>query len=145
MTYYKIKIIKRNRKKMKSVINELIIKIYTGLIICCINIIIIIIIIMSSYQHEYPWSSLTNPPYRPLLPAGLQGYIPYWHKAAVCRFELIVLPLLGHVNGSTGVHYLWARPYFSSSVPHVSSSYRAGSTDIPDPLSPLLPIVHRPR
>ena len=30
---------------------------------------------------------------------------------------------------------------FSSS----SSSYRAGSTDIPDPLSPLLPIVHRPR
>ena len=30
--------------------------------------------------------------------------------------------------------------YFS-----LSSSYRAGSTDIPDPLSPLLPIVHRPR
>ena len=28
---------------------------------------------------------------------------------------------------------------------HISSSYRAGSTDIPDPLSPLLPIVHRPR
>ena len=26
-----------------------------------------------------------------------------------------------------------------------SSSCRAGSTDIPDPLSPLLPIVHRPR
>ena len=26
-----------------------------------------------------------------------------------------------------------------------SSSYRAGSTDIPDPLLPLLPIVHRPR
>ena len=26
-----------------------------------------------------------------------------------------------------------------------SSSYRAGSTDIPDPLSPLLPIVHRLR
>ena len=26
-----------------------------------------------------------------------------------------------------------------------SSSYRAGITDIPDPLSPLLPIVHRPR
>ena len=27
----------------------------------------------------------------------------------------------------------------------LSSSCRAGSTDIPDPLSPLLPIVHRPR
>ena len=35
-----------------------------------------------------------------------------------------------------------------SKLPHISSSsssYRAGSTDIPDPLSPLLPIVHRPR
>ena len=26
-----------------------------------------------------------------------------------------------------------------------SLSFRAGSTDIPDPLSPLLPIVHGPR
>ena len=26
-----------------------------------------------------------------------------------------------------------------------SSSCRAASTDIPDPLSPLLPIIHRPR
>ena len=32
------------------------------------------------------------------------------------------------------------RIYISS-----SSSYRAGSTDIPDPLSPLLPIAHHPR
>ena len=32
-----------------------------------------------------------------------------------------------------------------SGIPSSSSSYRAGSTDIPDPLSPLLPIVHRPR
>ena len=32
-----------------------------------------------------------------------------------------------------------------SSSSSSSSSYRAGSTDIPDPLSPLLPIVHRPR
>ena len=31
--------------------------------------------------------------------------------------------------------------YISSS----SSSCRAGSTDIPDPLSPLFPIAHRPR
>ena len=28
---------------------------------------------------------------------------------------------------------------------YISSSCRAGSTDIPEPLSPLLPIVHRPR
>ena len=33
------------------------------------------------------------------------------------------------------------KSYISSS----SSSCRAGSTDIPDPLSPLLPIVHHPR
>ena len=25
-------------------------------------------------------------PYRPLLPAGPQGYIPYRHRAAVCMF-----------------------------------------------------------
>ena len=45
-------------------------------------------------------------------------------------------------------------PYFSNAVitfetthsyTKSSSSYRAGSMDIPDPLSPLLPIVHRPR
>ena len=35
--------------------------------------------------------------------------------------------------------YLWTYIYISSS----SSSCRAASTDIPDPLSPLLPIVHR--
>ena len=38
--------------------------------------------------------------------------------------------------------YIYIDIYISSSS---SSSYRAGSTDIPDPLSPLLPIVHRPR
>ena len=37
--------------------------------------------------------------------------------------------------------YIYIYIYISSS----SSSCRAGSTDIPDPLSPLLPIVHRPR
>ena len=39
--------------------------------------IIIIIIIMSLCQHRYFWPSLAIPPYCPLLPAGLQGYIPY--------------------------------------------------------------------
>ena len=77
------------------------------------------IIIMSRYQHGYPWPSLATPPYHPLLPAGLQSYIPCQHRAAVCRFELVVLPLPVHMKGSTGVHHLWARPYFSSSVLHV--------------------------
>ena len=53
-------------------------------------------------------------PYGPLLSAGPQGYIPYRHRAAVCRFELDILSSLVHVKGSTGVHNLWARPYFSS-------------------------------
>ena len=71
---------------------------------------------MSRHQHRYPWSSLATPPYRPLLPAGLQDYLPYRHRAAVCRFELVVLPLLVHMKGSTDAHPLWSRPYFSSSV-----------------------------
>ena len=68
-------------------------------------IIIIIIINMSYHQHGYPWPFLTIPSYRPLLPAGLKCYIPYRHRATVCRFELVVLPLLVHVKGSTGVHH----------------------------------------
>ena len=73
-----------------------------------------IIIIMSHNQHGYPWTSLATPPYRTLLPVGLQVYIPYWHGAAVCRFELVTLPLFIHVKGSTGVCHLWVRLYFSS-------------------------------
>ena len=47
--------------------------------------------------------------------------------------------------------FLWyisyCRLFNAKSSLYISSSlsYRAGSTDIPDPLSPLLPIVHRPR
>ena len=55
-------------------------------------------------------------PYLSLLLADPQGYIKYRHRAAVCRFELDVLPLLVNVKGSTGVHHLRGRPYFSSSV-----------------------------
>ena len=79
----------------------------------------IIIIIMSCRQHRYPKPSLVTSPYRSSLLAGLQGYIPYPQLAAVCMFELAVLLLLGHMRGSIGVHQLWARPCFSSSVLHV--------------------------
>ena len=37
----------------------------------------------------------------------------------------------------------WDWKYTSSTKSSSSSSCRAASTDIPDPLSPLLPIVHR--
>ena len=80
----------------------------------CVLKVALPIIITSCHQHRYPWPFLATPPYHPLLPAGLQDYIPYRHRVAVCRFELVVLPLLGHVKGSTGVHHLWARSYFSS-------------------------------
>ena len=76
----------------------------------------VIIIIMLCYLHGYPWPSLTTPPYRSSSPASLQNYIPYPHIAAVCMFELVVLLLLGHMWGSIGVHHLWARLCFSSSV-----------------------------
>ena len=71
-----------------------------------IHVYIIIIIIMSYRQHRYLLPSLATPPYRSSLLAGLQGYIPYPHIAAVCRFELAVLLLLGHMWGSTGVRHL---------------------------------------
>ena len=75
-----------------------------------------IIIIMSRRQRGYPWPSLAISPYHSSPPAGLQGYIPCPHIAAVCKFVLVVPLLHIHVWGSTGVHRLWARPCFSSSV-----------------------------
>ena len=80
------------------------------------NSISIIIIIMSCRQHGYPWPSLATSPDHPSLLAGLQGYMPYPHIAAVCMFELVVLLLLGRMQGSIGVHHWWVRPCFSSSV-----------------------------
>ena len=56
-------------------------------------------------------------PLSPLLPfvhRFWQGYIQYPHGAAVYRFELVALLLLGHVRGSIGEHHIWARPCFSS-------------------------------
>ena len=77
------------------------------------NLDIKLIIIISCYHHRYPWPSLATPPYHPLLPVGLQGYIPYRHWAAVCMFELVVLSLLVHVKRFIEECHLWARPYFS--------------------------------
>ena len=78
--------------------------------------VIIIIIIFSYHQHGYPWLFFATSPHRSSLSVGLRGYTRYPHRAAVCRFELVALLLLGHVKGSIGVH-----PYLSSSVPHVWS------------------------
>ena len=78
--------------------------------------IIIIIIIMSCRQHGYPWPSLATSPYHSSTPAGLLGYILCPHIAAVCKFGLVDLLLLGHMWGSIGVRHLRARPCFSSSV-----------------------------
>ena len=58
---------------------------------------IYIIIIMSCGQHGYPWPSLSTSPYHSSPLAGLQGYIPYHHIAAVCMFKLVVLLLIGHM------------------------------------------------
>ena len=79
----------------------------------------IYIYIMSCRQHGYPWPSLATSPYHSSPPAGLQSYILCPHIVAVCKFVLVVLLLHIHMWGSTGVHRLWARPCFSSSVPRV--------------------------
>ena len=84
------------------------------------ELVIIIIIILSCRLHGYPWPSIATSPYRSSPLAGLQGYIPYPHLDTVCMFELVVLLLLGHMQGSIGVHHLWGRPCFSSSVLHAS-------------------------
>ena len=74
-------------------------------------------------HHVVPLAriSLATSPYRSSLLAGLQGYISNPHRAAVCMFEPAVLHLFGHMRGSIGVHHLWARPCFSSSVLRVWS------------------------
>ena len=81
-----------------------------------IYIYIYIIIIMSCHQHGYPWPCLATSPYHSSLLAGLQGYIPCPHIAAVCMLGLVVLLLLGHMRGSIGVHHWWVCPCFSRSV-----------------------------
>ena len=79
-----------------------------------------IIIIISCRQHRYPWLSLSRHSSLSIVAsAGLQGYIPYPHRAAACMFELVVLLLLSHMWGSAGVHHLWAIPCYSNSVLHV--------------------------
>ena len=47
------------------------------------------------------------------------SYIPYPLRAAVRRFKLVALLLLGHVRESIREHHLGARPHFSSSVLYV--------------------------
>ena len=58
-------------------------------------------------QHGYTWPSLPTSPYHSSPPAGLLDYILYPHIVAVCKFELVVLLLHGHMWGSIGVHHLW--------------------------------------
>ena len=86
------------------------------LTIIALYLLIIIIIIMSRRLRGYPWPSLAISPYHSSPPAGLQGYIPCPHIAGVCKFVLVVPLLHIHEWGSTGVHRLWARSCFSSSV-----------------------------
>ena len=91
----------------------------TSIYIRSVLILRLINIIMLCRQHGYPWPSFATSPDHSSPPAGLLDYIPYPHIVAVCKFELVVQLLHGHMWGSIGVHQLWARPCFSSSVPRV--------------------------
>ena len=52
-------------------------------------------------QHGF---SLATCLYHPLLLRSLQCYILYRHRAVLYEFQLVVLPLLVHVKGFTGVY-----------------------------------------
>ena len=64
------------------------------------------IIILSCHQHGYPWPSLATSPNHSSLLAGPQGYILYWHRASVWRFELVPLLLFSYMRGSIVEHEL---------------------------------------
>ena len=69
------------------------------------------------YWHGFPWPSPAIHLQRLSLPAGLPGH--NLCRTVVVRFLMVNQILLVRVKGSTGVHCLWIRPYFSSSVPRV--------------------------
>ena len=71
-------------------------------------------------------------PYRSSPPPGLQGYIPYPHRAAVCMFVLVVLLSHGHMWGSIGVYHLWTRLFYGDNfiVPPCRSSGSSRSWDL---------------
>ena len=83
---------------------------------------------MSCRQHGYPWPSLATSPYHSSPPAGLQGYILCPHIVAVCKFELVVLLLLGHMWGSIGVHHLWASNIYTYIYVRVCGGVDKGAT-----------------
>ena len=86
----------------------------------CVCVCIYIYVYIYHHHHVVrpAWISLTLSLHSLPL-ASLQGYIPYHLIAAVCMFMLFVLLLIGHMQGSTGVHHLRARPCSSG----MSGSY----------------------
>ena len=64
---------------------------------------------MSHRLYRSLWPSLATRLYRLSHPEGLQGYILYRQRTVVNRFLLVVLFLLVHIKGSTGVyHFDWS-------------------------------------
>ena len=59
-----------------------------------------------NHHHHHHHHVAPSDPLSPFLQAGLQRYIPYQHRAVACRFGMVILPLLVHMKGSTGVHPL---------------------------------------
>ncbi len=90
-------------------------------------------------QHGYPLSSLATSPYHSSPLAGPQGYIPYPHSAAVCKFGLVVLLLPGHMWGS--IEYVTYELVLASpAVSGVSGSSNLYSfrTQVPDQGQPKI-------
>ena len=88
------------------------------------NVLFSLSIYIYIYHHGVPLAQISLTPldsrlYRPSLPVCLPCNILYQNRAVVVRFLLVAQPLFVRVKGSTAVHRLWVRPYFSNSVPHV--------------------------
>ena len=76
--------------------------------------------IMSCHEHRFPWLSLSICLYRPSHSAGPLDNILCLYRAIIDRLQPDVQHLYVHVKESTEERRLLARPYFSSSVLHVS-------------------------
>ncbi len=95
---------------------------------------------MSRRLRGHPWPSLAISPYHSSPPAGLQGYNPCLIESKRPTPTLNGFKLLQRtsIGSSSDLGLLGC-------CPSSSSSCRAACADIPDRLSPLLPIIHRLR
>ena len=98
------------------------------------------IICLMQQENENSYNTLPYISRKSLYPKNLiwleKNECAFWiQRKKLLKNQLLYIRLWKHHRQVLSISSDWSS----------SSSYRAGSTDIPDPFSPLLPIVHRPR